>query len=171
MKILAKFYPRILLYLTVNLLSIISACAQVNIGKRITVGSDIEHKVILLLKERHGNDGECENLQIYEAFIGTVEESGDYGPMWYGDTLSVQKKGYLLSYEYDKVDKEANKSKPPFKSNEWHSSERLFISNDCLFAFRMYTCHFGFPPSFGYAEKQVDISEQIKHILDIINDL
>ena len=65
----------------------------------------------------------CINIEY--AYLDSAREIGDYGPMYYGDTIQVKQFGILLSYEYDRPN--TNKTKDLTRSNEWHSTHRVFF--------------------------------------------
>lgn len=108
-----------------------------------------------LLKDLHGKEGTCSELKVERAFLSEFQEKGDYGPMFYGKKIKVNKYGYLISYKYDKVDYTVDKSKGHYTSNDWHSDERLFLPDDKSAKYSFYTCKFGgVPPSFGFAHRK-----------------
>ena len=108
-----------------------------------------------LLEELHGKEGTCSNLKIERAFLSEFQEKGDYGPMYYGEKMKINKYGYLLTYKYDKIDYTVDKSQGHYMSNDWHSDERLFLPDDKSAKYRFYKCQFGgIPPSFGFAHRK-----------------
>lgn len=118
--------------------------------------SDIKkNNIIELLKSDDETVGNYSNLKASRAFLGTFEESADYGPMWYGDTIYVNQKGILITYDFDVIDSLADKSRVAYQSKDWHSTHNVFIPNDQSAIFEMYKCQFGgVPPSFGFANRR-----------------
>lgn len=108
-----------------------------------------------LLEDLHGREGTCTKLKVERAFLSEFQEKGDYGPMYYGKKIKVNKYGYLLTYKYDKVDYMVDKNKGHYISTDWHSDERLFLPDNKTSQYRFYTCEFGgVPPSFGFAHRK-----------------
>lgn len=143
--------------------------AQIRRITTINISNDVEQKMLSVLEEKHCNEGQCTDLKIEESYLFVFEEVGDYGPMWYGDTIVINQNGFLISYEFHKNDSLADKSKIPYSSKDWHSSERLFIPHDHSGVYRMYTCRFGgVPPSHGFAHRRDTWNKQIDKIVEIL---
>lgn len=145
--------------------------AQLSIGTAINLSHEQQQQILSLLEVRHEHSGVCSNLKISEAYMATFEEKADYGPMWYGDTIVVNQSGVLIAYELNKVDTIADKSKIPYRSNDWYSSERIFIPNDHSAIYTMYSCRFGgIPPSHGFAHRRKDWNPKIETILKALKN-
>lgn len=143
--------------------------AQLSIVSAIDLSHEQQQQILSLLEVRHEHSGICSNLSICKAYLATFEEKADYGPMWYGDTIVVNQSGVLIAYEFNKVDTIADKNKTSYHSNDWHSSERMFIPNDHSAIYTMYTCRFGgIPPSHGFAHRRKEWNPKIETVLEIL---
>ena len=146
-------------------------CAQTFTNQKpVNVYKEDKRAILQLLAKSHKKDGVCSNIRVQSVYLGKFVESADYGPMWYGDTIDVYKDGILISYDYDYVDNKSPKITIPYRSKDWHFSEKIFIAKDKSYAFRLYTCQFGgIPPSHGYANKRIKIDSLVEELLEVIN--
>lgn len=144
--------------------------AQLSIVSAINLSHEQQQQILSLLDVRHEHSGICSNLRISEAFLATFEEEADYGPMWYGDTIEVNQSGILIAYEFNKVDTIADKNKMPYRPNDRHSSEKIFIPNDHSAIYIMYFCRFGIPPSYGFGHRRKEWNPKIETILEILKN-
>lgn len=143
--------------------------AQLSIGSAINLSHEQQQQILSLLEVRHEHSGIYSNLKISEAYLATFEEKADYGPMWYGDTIVVNQSGVLIAYEFNKVDTIADKNKTSYHSNDWHSSERIFIPKNHSAIYTMYICRFGgMPPSHGFEHIRKEWNPKIETILEIL---
>lgn len=122
-------------------------------------------EILKILVNLHNNKGYCSNLTINEEYMKTFREWADYGPMWYGDTLFIEKDVFVINYKYDCPNYDIT-SNP---TNDWHSTETLYIAKDKSVALRSYTCTFGGnPPSHGFAHRKIKWTSDISQIHSLL---
>lgn len=125
--------------------------------KTIDLSESQKNEIISLLNKYHSNRGICSDLNIEIAHLDTFVEIGDYGPMWYGDTLIVNLDGMIVSYKFDDTDR------------KWHSDEQKFIPFNRSAIYSKYTCKFGdTPPSFGFSNRMIEWNTVFDDILSLI---
>ena len=159
-----------------SLFVILSFCTTRNMQAQITnissmhISKDVEKRILHNLKGFHSDiNGTITKIKVSKAHMGIFKEEADYGPMWYGETITVNQDGFLITWEYDKHDYMADRSQIRYQSNDWHSSEELFIPYNKSAYFRMYTCRFGgVPPSYGFANRHHKWDSKVKGLLDIL---
>lgn len=143
--------------------------AQLSINSTVIIPTETRLLILSLLEDLHNHSGKVSNLEIKKAYLAIFTEEGDYGPMWYGDTIAVNKNGLLITYEYDRVDKKVDRSKIPYQSDDWHSSHSKFIPNDHSAIYSMYICKFGgVPPSFGFSNTRMEWDPRYETIIALI---
>lgn len=147
-------------------MSLIPVFSQ-EVGEIIPLTQEQDSIILKLLSDYHGNKGKCSNLTINKAYLKFFIESADYGPMWYGDTIIVEKQGILIRYEFNISDSTTNKANRSLQhTKDWHSNENLFVPLDRSSLYVKYTCRFGgFPPSHGYANRRRDYKEIMDSII------
>ena len=124
-----------------------------------------------LLQKIQAGRGTCSKVTIDTVYVDTFIESADYGPMWFGDTLAIEKTCFSIKFELNKIDKEAARLKSPYVSSDWHSDEELLIALDGSISLIKYTCRFGgIPPSFGYANKRIYFDENITALFNLLSN-
>lgn len=149
---------KIILYIILSI-TVVIAKAQTTTTP-ISISDRDSQTILNILKDLKDGTGVVSNLKVSHAYLSTFIESADYGPMWYGDTIVVNQSGYLVQYEYRKETEKSN----------WKSSENIFIPNDKSAIYRKYTCQFGgIPPSFGFANRRSEWTENYESILSILN--
>lgn len=143
--------------------------AQIRIESMVNISNNKKKCVLSLLEDVHNHSGKCFNLNIEKAFLADFVEIADYGPMWYGDSIIVNQNGILVTYEFEKIDTVADKSKMPYRSNDWYSRHRVFIPNDYSAMYEMYICRFGgIPPSHGFANRRKNLNERFEKTIKLL---
>lgn len=149
---------------------ITSIQAQISKVSSIIISDETEKKVLVKLMDFHSDkNGKISKMKVAKAHLGTFKDEADYGPMWYGETIKVNQNGFLISWDFDKYDYMADRSKVSCQSNDWHSSEKLFIPFKKRECYRMYTCRFGgVPPSHGFANRHYEWDNSVKDLLELL---
>lgn len=163
-------YMRTTLLVILSSMFITSIQAQISNVSFIDISDETEKKVLVNLMDFHNDkNGKISKLRVAKAHLGTFKEEADYGPMWYGETIQVNQNGILILWDFDKYDYMVDRSKVRYQSNDWHSSEKLFIPFKERECYRMYTCQFGgVPPSHGFANRHLEWNNTVKVLLEIL---
>ncbi len=119
--------------------------AQIRIESTVNISNDKKQRILSLLEDVHDHSGKCSKLNVEKAFLADFVEIADYGPMWYGDSIIVNQNGILVTYEFEKIDYVADKSKIPYRSNDWYSRHKVFIPNDYSAMYELSLIHISEP--------------------------
>ena len=163
-------YMRTTLLVLLFSMFITSIQAQISNISFIDISDETEKKVLVKLMDFHNDkNGKISKLRVAKAHLGTFKVEADYGSVWYGETIQVNQNGFLISWDFDKYDYMVDRSKVRYQSNDWHSSEKLFIPFKKRECYRMYTCRFGgVPPSHGFVNKHLEWNNTVKVLLELL---
>ena len=125
-------------------------------------------RVMRLMRDQYPHDS-IYDIAVSRCQLTKFHEYGDYGPCTDGETFALSNTGFLVHYHSDNTEfSYCRFHRKKDLCNGMKSDVFLFIPDDVSCCYQSYTCHLGFPPSFGGAARRKDVEGWHRKLLKII---